>query len=241
MNGTRVTMAGAAALLLVTSGALALALVDTHEPRTAASPTTPAAPVVQLGGPGQPNRTLSPGSTPPSGVTHTAADAAFMRAMVAHHQQALRMTALTRTHSTSADLAKLAERMDVSQRDEIALMQRWLAQYGAGTPVTPSGGHPGHGSTTGSPSTTSPASPHAMPGMLTDAELAQLTDARGEEFDRLFLQYMIRHHQGAVTMVEELLTSGEGGQASDVFLIAQEMSSDQSLEIARMRSMLAGG
>lgn len=239
MNGTRATMVAAAALLVVTSGALAFALAGTDQPSGAAPSTPPTAPVVQLGAPGQPNRTLSPGAPLPSGVTHTEADVAFMRDMVAHHHQALRMTSLTRTNTTHADLAKLAERMDVSQRDEIALMQRWLGQHGTAAPSSP-GGHAGHG-TTGPPSTTGAAPTHTMPGMLSDAELAQLTAAHGAEFDRLFLQYMIRHHEGAISMVEELLTGGRGGQASDVFLIAQDMSSDQALEVARMKSMLAAG
>ncbi len=77
-----------------------------------------------------------------------------------------------------------------------------------------------------------------MPGMLTAAELDQLSAARGRRFDRLFLQYMIRHHEGAVLMVEQLLTSGSGGQESQVFQLAQHIASDQRVEIARMRRML---
>lgn len=250
MNVTRATYAGAVALVLVTTAALALALGrdDGRGSVGGASPTS-TAPVVQLGAPGQPNRTLSPGAAMPSTMAHTAADVAFMKAMVAHHEQALMMTALTRTNTSNADLALMAERMDVSQRDEIATMQRWLDQQAAAKPgpTTGPGGHGTHGGS--SPSTPSPAagasaaapSPHTMPGMLTEAELASLKAESGAAFDRLFLQYMIRHHEGAISMVEELLTGGEGGQASDVFLLAQHMSSDQALEVARMKSMLADG
>jgi uncharacterized protein (DUF305 family) len=244
MNVTRATYAGAVALLVVTTSALGFALTRDGGASAKASVPTSTAPVVQLGAPGRPNRTLSPDSAAPSTMPHTAADVAFMQGMVAHHEQALAMTALTRTHTRNAELATMAERMDVSQRDEIVILKRWLDQSSASSSGKPtsSGGHAGHGMTTPTPSASASASPgmaHSMPGMLTGPELAQLGAARDGEFDRLFLQYMIRHHEGAISMVEELLTGGEGGQASDVFLLAQHMSSDQGLEIARMKSMLA--
>lgn len=245
MNVTRATYAGAAALALLTTGALGLALArDDGAPAGGASPTSTAR-VVQLGAPGQPNRTLSPNAATPSAMVHTPADRAFMEAMVAHHEQALAMTALTRTNTRDAELALMADRMDISQRDEIVTMQRWLAQSAkaSGAPTAVGGGHGGHGGTTASSADPHPtgSGAHTMPGMLTDPELAQLGAARDAEFDRLFLNYMIRHHEGAISMVEELLSGGEGGQASDVFLLAQHMSSDQGLEIARMKSMLAKG
>ncbi|KGN31494.1 hypothetical protein N802_03765 [Knoellia sinensis KCTC 19936] len=247
MDVTKATYAGAAALLVVTTGALAVALTRDDDPRPAqAARPTSTAPVVQLGAPGQPNRTLSPNEAAPSAIAHTAADVAFMEGMVAHHEQALVMTALTRTNTSNSDLALMAERMDVSQRDEIVLLQNWLKQHASGSADASGtvGGHAGHGSTgvgtrSATPTGSGGAATHTMPGMLSDTELAQLRSARGAEFDRLFLQYMIRHHEGAIVMVEELLTGGEGGQASDVFLVAQDMSSDQGIEIAKMKAMLA--
>jgi uncharacterized protein (DUF305 family) len=77
-----------------------------------------------------------------------------------------------------------------------------------------------------------------MPGMLTDDELARLEAASGRRFDRLFLQSMIRHHEGAVTMVEQLLTGGQGGQESQLFQLAQHVEVDQQVEIARMKQLL---
>lgn len=227
MDVTKATYAGATALALVCVSALGFALTrddgagaDGRAAAASASPTS-TSPVVQLGAPGQPNSTLSPGAQPSASVAHAAADVDFMTGMVAHHEQALRMTELARSNTGNADLELLAERMDVSQKDEIRQMEDWLKQYAAR-------GHTGgHGST------------HDMPGMLTDADFAKLRAARDAEFDELFLQYMIRHHEGAITMVESLL-AGEGGQASDVFMLAQHMASDQALEIARMKEMLAG-
>lgn len=182
------------------------------------------APVVQLGAPGESNQTLTEDeagrlTAPP----HTRADVEFVQGMIAHHQQALVMTALVPGHSRRDDLPLLAVRMETSQADEIAQLERWLSQRDEEVP-----GHHQHAHHT-----------ELMPGMLTDAELAQLTAAEGARFDRLFLQYMIRHHEGAVVMVEELLAGGEGGQEPAVFHLARHIDADQRVEIARMRSLLA--
>jgi uncharacterized protein (DUF305 family) len=176
--------------------------------------------VVQPGAPGQPGRTLSAGDlasiTPPA---HNPADTLFMQRMIVHHTQALTMTALTKDHDASAGVRQMAERIEISQRDEITQMRRWLTERGepAADP------HAGHA---------------AMPGMLTDAQIDRLRAARGAQFDRLFLELMIAHHQGALTMVEQLYASGGGLEpASDRF--AREVNADQNVEIARMRTMLA--
>jgi uncharacterized protein (DUF305 family) len=150
----------------------------------------------------------------------TQADVEFVQRMLAHHAQALEMTAMVESRTTSDDLPLLAERMDVSQRDEIALMQQWLEDRDQSTALTHD---------------------HAqMPGMLTPEQIAQLSEAQGPEFDRLFLQSMIYHHEGAIVMVEELLTGGEGGQETDIFQLAQHIDSDQRVEISRMKQLLAG-
>jgi uncharacterized protein (DUF305 family) len=143
--------------------------------------------------------------------------------MISHHQQALVMTALVDERTTSEDLKLLAERIEVSQLDEIALMEEWLAARGEST----GGDHSHHGS-----------GATMMPGMLTEDELDQLAEAAGARFDELFLSYMIRHHEGAVVMVEQLLTEGLGGQESEVFQLAQHIESDQTIEISRMKTML---
>ncbi len=177
------------------------------------------APVVQLGGPGETNRVLTSDEIAGLSVPgYTDADVAFVHGMIAHHEQALAMTAMVEDRADRDDLPLFAERIDVSQHDEIAQLEAWLEQRGE------KGEHAGHG--------------ELMPGMLTDDELAQLEAASGRRFDRLFLQYMIRHHEGAVMMVEQLLTEGQGGQESQLFQLAQHVEIDQQVEIARMKQLL---
>ncbi|WP_155368269.1 DUF305 domain-containing protein [Catellatospora vulcania] len=181
--------------------------------------------VVQPGAPGQSARTLSPEdvarlSAPP----HNAADTAFMRKMIPHHAQALEMIALVADRSRSTGIAQLAERIKISQQDEIAQMERWLSSRQEALP-SPHANHVGHGD--------------LMPGMLDQADLTRLAQASGPAFDRLFLEYMIRHHQGAVTMVDQLYQAGGGIEpASD--RLAREVNADQQIEIRRMREMLGG-
>jgi uncharacterized protein (DUF305 family) len=208
--------AGVGAVVLAVLIGIQLAKGD---PDPAAGPR-----IVQPGAPGQAGRTLSPEElaklSPPA---HNGADTAFMQRMIPHHAQALEMTALVEGRSQSADVPLLAERIEISQRDEIAQMQRWLTDRGLAVP-TPHANHPGHDT--------------LMPGMLNDHQLAQLEQARGAEFDRLFLQLMIRHHEGALVMVQELYASGGGLEpASDRF--AREVNADQNIEINRMRDILA--
>jgi len=179
--------------------------------------------VVQLASPGATNRVLSEEEAAQLPTPqHTAADVAFVRAMIPHHAQALVMTDLVAERTTRTDLPKFAERIAVSQRDEIALMEQWLIEHGEQT----SDPHHDHGDT------------ELMPGMLTDQQLAQLESAQGAEFDQLFLQFMIYHHEGAVVMVNDLLTGGEGGQEPAIFQLAQHIDADQRIEIARMYSLL---
>lgn len=153
------------------------------------------------------------------------ADVAFLRAMIPHHQQALEMTALVAGRSGRDAVRLLARRLEQSQEDEIAMMRRWLADRGV--PQGDAHAHDG-----------GEAHRTLMPGMLTREELERLSSRDGGEFDRLFLELMIRHHVGALTMVEELFVAG-GGQESEIFQLASHMDSDQRMEITRMRRMLA--
>jgi uncharacterized protein (DUF305 family) len=155
--------------------------------------------------------------------TYSAEDVAFVQNMIPHHRQALQMTALVADRTDRADLPQLAERMDVSQQDEMTLLEGWLQERGEAVPSE----HHEH------------TADHAaqMPGMLTEAEMAHLEAANGARFDRLFLQYMIRHHEGAVIMVQDLIGRG-GGQEPAVFQLAQHIGSDQQVEIARMKALL---
>jgi uncharacterized protein (DUF305 family) len=160
----------------------------------------------------------------------TAADVEFMSSMIPHHAQAMVMSALVPQRTQRHDIRVLAERIAVSQEDEIAIMRTWLADRDQ--PVPPADAtHHRH---------RMDGVEHnmLMPGMLTAEELAQLERARDAEFDRLFLTFMIRHHEGALTMVEQLFGSYGAAQDEDVFRFASDVFADQSSEIARMKSML---
>jgi uncharacterized protein (DUF305 family) len=147
------------------------------------------------------------------------------------------MTAMVPTRADGEDLRTLAERIEVTQQVEVEQLEAWLAERRVEAP----GDHEDHGSH-GSHEGAGHGSgqrPEPMPGMLTRKQLADLAAARGEEFDRLFLASMIHHHQGAVLMVETLLSKGAGGQEPQVFHLAQGIASDQQVEISRMKSMLS--
>jgi uncharacterized protein (DUF305 family) len=159
---------------------------------------------------------------------YTRADAHFMSGMIGHHAQAIRMAGWAPDHGASPSVQALAARIVVAQRDEIALMQRWLGDRGEPVPPADPAGHQ------------MPGMDHLelMPGMLTPAEMAELDRARGPEFDRLFLSYMIRHHEGALTMVRELFAAAGAAQDETVFKFASDANVDQTTEIARMQLML---
>lgn len=165
---------------------------------------------------------------------YTPADVKFMQGMIAHHAQAVLMAGLAPTHGAGADVRILAERIDVSQRDESAMMQGWLRERRQTVPdpsaPTEHAGMDMPGMDMAAP---------LMPGMLTAAQLAQLGHATGAAFDRLFLKFMIQHHQGALTMVEQLFASPGAGQDIAIFRFASDVSADQTTEIDRMHSMLS--
>lgn len=155
-----------------------------------------------------------------------------MRGMIHHHAQAVVMAKWAPTHGAGADLQRLAKRIVVAQQDEIAIMQNWLKEKGEPVPE-PS---PGPMRMTMPDGTTHDM---LMPGMLTEAELKQLDAARGVEFDRSFLTLMIRHHEGALDMVEQLFGTTGAGQDEDTFRLASDVVADQTTEIRIMKEMLA--
>jgi uncharacterized protein (DUF305 family) len=159
---------------------------------------------------------------------YTAADVHFMTGMIHHHAQAVLMAGWAPSHGASASLRALCERIVVGQGDEIVLIQRWLRDRHEMVPE----GDASHDMM--------PGMEHAplMPGMLTPAQLAQLDSARGPDFDRLFLTFMIQHHMGAIAMVNELFGSQGGGERGIVFRFASDVYADQTTEIARMNRML---
>jgi uncharacterized protein (DUF305 family) len=160
----------------------------------------------------------------------TEADVHFMTGMIGHHSQAIAMARLAPTHGASPPIQTLAGRIINAQQDEIALMQQWLRDRGQPVPEV-------HISGT---TLTANGAEHIlhMPGMLTPEQMQQLDQARGPDFDRLLLTYMIQHHRGAVAMVKQLYGTPGAAQDDTVFKFADDVGVDQTTEIARMERML---
>ena len=195
------------------------ATASCHPAHVAANP-----PIIQPGAPGTPSRIIaSDKAVDLSKVQYSAADVQFMQGMIHHHAQALDMTALVGMRTASDDLRKLALRIELSQADEIKMMQHWLEVRGQDAP----GEHAHH----------MPGAP-LMPGMLTPEEMDLLASAKGVQFDQLFLEFMIKHHAGALIMVDELFSASGAGQESEVFAFASDVVADQRAEIERMGAML---
>jgi uncharacterized protein (DUF305 family) len=158
--------------------------------------------------------------TIPAGALFTEADVRFMQGMIAHHAQAIHMSRMAAARGASPRLVRFAQKIDLSQAGEIVQMQDWLRANGQFAPDTSSW----RGMT--------------MHGMLTTEELARLDAARGPAFDRLFLEYMIRHHEGALKMVADLVATPRAAQDVDVSVLANDVESTQTAEIGLMRQML---
>lgn len=166
-----------------------------------------------------------------SRMRFTEADVRFMHGMIAHHAQAITMSRWAPERTDNESLQIMAARIINAQQDEIASMQQWLRdrrqpvpevhEMGGQVMVHGGGDHSAH-----------------APGMLTDEQMRQLERARGAEFDRLFLTYMIQHHKGAVSMVTELFRTDGAAQDEEVFKLAADIQADQSSEVARMETML---
>ena len=180
--------------------------------------------IIQPGAPGQASREIQPSQATDFSQIHvTEADVKFMQGMIGHHEQAVEMVALMPERTARSDMKLLGRRIDESQTDEIKMMEHWLQARGQTLP-----------------------DPHAhhmlgamlMPGMLTEEQMAQLTAATGADFDRLFLQFMIQHHQGALVMVKDLFAARGAAQDSEIFAFATDVDADQTAEIQRMGAML---
>jgi|SRR6185503_14779589 uncharacterized protein (DUF305 family) len=186
-----------------------------HQP----PPSNTAAPATQSQG-----SAAAPGTAP-----YTQADVEFLSGMIGHHAQAIQMAGWAPSHGASASIRALCERIVVAQNDEIAFAQRWLREHGQYVPPADPRGHVMQGMD------------HVMlmPGMLTPEQMAQLDAARGTEFDRLFLTFMIQHHQGAITMVHQLLAVPGAAENGPVNRFATDVFADQTTEINRMNLMLA--
>lgn len=155
-----------------------------------------------------------------AGPDYTVADVRFMQHMIGHHAQAIVMAELAPERGAGEKLLRLAQKIDISQTDEIAFMRRWLRERGQGVP------------------TDAQARAMMMPGMLNAQQMAELGASRGVAFERLFLTYMIMHHEGALQMVEELFDSPGAAQESEIFRFATDVEADQRDEIYVMLTML---
>ena len=161
-----------------------------------------------------------------------AADVEFMSGMIPHHAQAVEMAGWAPSHGARPDVRILCERILVGQRDEIAFMRTWLRDRGETVPAADATHH--------RMKMNGVEHDMLMPGMLSAEEMAQLDKARGAEWDRLFLAGMIRHHEGAIKMVDDLFESYGALQDDDLYKFASDVYADQTTEIERMRKMLAG-
>ncbi len=156
----------------------------------------------------------------PKGAIYTKADVEFMQGMIAHHAQAIVMSRMAETNGANPQVLKLSRKIDQSQMPEIMIMQEWLRRYSQFAPDTASW----HGM--------------QMDGMLTEAELKELSAAKGVDFDRTFLNGMIKHHAGALKMVDDLFKSPGAGQEVDANVFANDVQTTQAAEIAIMRRLL---
>jgi uncharacterized protein (DUF305 family) len=151
-----------------------------------------------------------------------------MQGMIMHHAQAVEMTALIDSHSTNPELRSLGARISRSQSDEIAFMKRWLAARSE--PLAPAMHH--------MPGMDMSSHQMLMPGMLSAKQMAALRKAKGAEFDRLFLNGMIQHHNGALIMVKDMFDTAGAGQDAELFNFATDVDSGQRAEIKIMQTML---
>src|SRR3546814_758036 len=182
-------------------------------------------PIVQPGAPGQPSKALSAQEAVQIADTRFSPDdVRFMQDMIRHHHQAVRMAALVEDRTNQKVLIDAAGRIDASQADEIAFMQTWLRERGQAAPE-PGGAHAMHASET-------------MEGMATPEQMAALAAAKGAAFDKLFLELMIDHHEGAVTMVENLLEQPGSAYDPVLFEFTSDVTNEQEAEIERMSALL---
>ena len=213
------------------AGMLAVALMLPCR-ATAAQAAPGAGPPVS---PAQPTRPCGSANGEGGQPCYTADDVHFMQGMIAHHAQALAMTDLVRDRTTDQGLRLVAQRIEISQRDEIAMMQHWLEKHHEEVPILDAK-HAAQMPGMQMPGMQMPGM--MMPGMLSEEQMTRLAGAKGPEFDRLFLEGMIQHHRGALVMVSDLFATKGAGQAPEIFSFASDIDADQHAEIKRMQGML---
>ena len=182
-------------------------------------------PIIQPGAPGQASRVITAEEASDlAGISYSLGDIQFLRGMIPHHAQAKEMSALAQERTNNTTVLAVAARITLSQDDEISMMQGWLRDQGLDAPAEDVHHQPGF---------------ERMKGMLSDEQMEELAASTGPEFNRLYLEYMIDHHQGALDMVEMLL--GQRGSVQDPLLyeFTSDVTSDQTSEIERMDLLLA--
>ncbi|QFU92970.1 DUF305 domain-containing protein [Amycolatopsis sp. YIM 10] len=192
-------------------------------------PPQPSAGVLVPGKPGESATMVPPGEAGQhqQNVTLSEVDVNYVTNMIPHHRQAIVMTDLVAERASNELVRGVAGRIDAAQGAEIDQMSSWLTEHGKPVPPEDTGGHAGHGSPGGHDHAT-------MPGMATPEQLDALRAAKGTDFDRLFLELMIRHHEGALTMAEQQLAGGLNDRTQEM---AQEVITGQTAEIERMRAV----
>ena len=197
----------------------------TGQPATAGKAQTEAPAIVQPGAPGQASTVVS--KVPAfHDNNYTDADVKFMQGMIHHHNQALLMAAMIRTHTASPELMAMGQKIQLSQSGEIQAMKEWLTARKQSVPMIMADGTVmDHGDMA------------PMPGMLTPQQMKALDTARGAKFDELFLTGMIQHHKGALKMVADLREAG-GGKEPNIGDFLNEVDNDQRMEIVRMYGLL---
>lgn len=184
-------------------------------------------PIVQPGAPGKPAQALdAKKAIEIANNSYSEADVKFMQDMIPHHNQAVQMSALVKERTNTQELIDIAGRIDASQADEIKFMEQWLRARGEDVPEA-TAHHAMHIS-------------HDMAGMASPAQMAALAEARSTDFDRMFLELMIEHHKGAITMVNDLLSKSGSAYDPVLFDFASDITNDQTSEIKRMTALLVG-
>ena len=216
--------------IFVTAGALFLSAAPSQSP-----------PLQSPGAPGQPTGTVSVDqSVAMSRTQHTEDDVRFMQHMIVHHAQAVEMNALIAARSDSRAVRRLGARIAQTQSSEMEMMRRWLSERGEPTRDSHLG-HAGHAHHAAMPHdhAADPDDVPLMPGMLSPNQMRALEAAQGQAFDRLFLEGMIHHHQGALDMVDQLLADPGNGEDTQLSEFLTHVTADQAAEILRMQSMLS--
>ncbi|MEU7531502.1 DUF305 domain-containing protein [Saccharothrix sp. NPDC042600] len=163
--------------------------------------------------------TTTAGTTASASTERNDADIAFAQGMVPHHEGAIEMSGLARGRTTNPKVLDLAARIERAQDPEIKTMTAWLTAWGA----APTGEHDGHGT--------------SMPGMMSHEEMEKLKQAKDADFDKLFLEGMVKHHQGAIDMANTELRQGVNAEAKK---LAQQIIEAQQKEIDEMNALLRG-